>query len=391
MAADRLEEAVLLDGFDALGTDAQAKRPAEMHDRMDEDRRLAGRFHVFEKGAIDLDLVEGDAAQIDQARIAGAEIVERQADAMGAQVHHRGLGGIGILDHDAFGQFQLEPLGVEAGLVEDADHARDEVLVAELDRRDVDRELDPRPLPGLLAGAAQHPLAQRHDQAALLGDADEFGWRDHAVLGMRPAHQRLDPDNAGAVDRDLRLEVQQQLVAGDGVAQILLDHALEMQRPVHLRLEEGIAVPALVLGLIERGVGEAQQRAAVGAVTRSVGDADRAADADGDAADLEGLSQRVEDALAERRAGVRRLHMGLDDAELVAAETGDRVAETQDRGQALGDLADQLVAGIVTIGVVDGLEAVEVEQQHGEAALGSAELGDLLVEAQVEGAAVGQA
>src|SRR3954465_2206248 len=43
------------------------------------------------------------------------------------------------------------------------------------------------------AGPAQHPLAERNDEAALLGDRDEPRRADEALLGMRPAHQRLEP------------------------------------------------------------------------------------------------------------------------------------------------------------------------------------------------------
>src|SRR5262249_50088572 len=37
----------------------------------------------------------------------------------------------------------------------------------------------------------QHPLAERNDQAGLLGEGNELAGRDHAALRMGPAHQRL--------------------------------------------------------------------------------------------------------------------------------------------------------------------------------------------------------
>ncbi len=52
--------------------------------------------------------------------------------------------------------------------------------------------------------------------------------------------------------------------------------------------------------------------------------------------------------------------------ELVAAEARERVAGTRDVGQPAPDLHEQLVPDVVAEAVVDLLEAVEVEQEHGK-------------------------
>jgi hypothetical protein len=52
------------------------------------------------------------------------------------------------------------------------------------------------------------------------------------------------------------------------------------------------------------------------------------------------------------------------DGELVAAQAGDAVAGAHARGEPAGDGDEQLVAGRVAEGVVDRLEAVEVDEQH---------------------------
>lgn len=58
---------------------------------------------------------------------------------------------------------------------------------------------------------------------------------------------------------------------------------------------------------------------------------------------------------------------GLDDGrELVAAEPGDGAAVAQRRGEPLGHPDQQLVAGGMAQGVVDRLEVVEVQAQHGD-------------------------
>ena len=51
------------------------------------------------------------------------------------------------------------------------------------------------------------------------------------------------------------------------------------------------------------------------------------------------------------------------DAELITAEAGDKIAGAQVSTQPRGDAAQQRVAGVVTHAVVDQLEVVEVEEE----------------------------
>ena len=57
--------------------------------------------------------------------------------------------------------------------------------------------------------------------------------------------------------------------------------------------------------------------------------------------------------------GLRHQHR-----ELVAGEAGDDVGGPHPFAQDLGDLADQVVAGVVAEAVVDRLEAVDVDDHH---------------------------
>ncbi len=54
------------------------------------------------------------------------------------------------------------------------------------------------------------------------------------------------------------------------------------------------------------------------------------------------------------------------DGELVAAEPGDHVAISDAQGEAPSDLGQQGVAGVVAEAVVDRLEVVQVDEQHGD-------------------------
>ena len=55
-----------------------------------------------------------------------------------------------------------------------------------------------------------------------------------------------------------------------------------------------------------------------------------------------------------------------EDGELVAADPRHRVAEADAGPQPLADRHEEAVAGVVAEAVVDGLEVVEVDEQHGD-------------------------
>src|SRR5262249_57383327 len=125
------------------------------------------------KRAVDLDAVEREAAQVEQARIAGAEIIERETHAERFEAVHRLLGFLDVAEQSRLGEFELQPLRVESGVGENALDDLDEILPAELERRYVHREREALPRCRLEAGLAQYPLAERDDEFATFGDRDE--------------------------------------------------------------------------------------------------------------------------------------------------------------------------------------------------------------------------
>ena len=122
------------------------------------------------------------------------------------------------------------------------------------------------------------------------------------------------------------------------------------------------------LGLVHRQVRVAEQllgRAGLG--RGSCGDPDAGRDVDLLRAELEGKEQGRLDALGEGRR-VRSVRRVLDqDRELVPAEPGHGVAGAYLSAKAAGHLHEELVPAAVSQGVVDLLEPVEVEEQHGDA------------------------
>ena len=80
-----------------------------------------------------------------------------------------------------------------------------------------------------------------------------------------------------------------------------------------------------------------------------------------------------------------------DDGEFVAAEARHDLAFLQHSGHAVRGRLQDGIAGRVAKEVVDLLEAVEVEAEHGKRAAGDPVLLDLAIEQVVEGGAVRQA
>ncbi len=83
------------------------------------------------------------------------------------------------------------------------------------------------------------------------------------------------------------------------------------------------------------------------------------------AGELQRAGERGGDALRHRTRRARGRDVLEQDDELVAAEAGQRVARTQRLPEARGDRDEHLVADLVTQGVVDELEAIDVEEEDG--------------------------
>ena len=221
-------------------------------------------------------------------------------------------------------------VGAQAGSRERADDHLHQAGTAKLDRRKVDGDMEVAgPLRGGGACLPDDPLADRHDEADLLGQRDEVGRRDHSPGRMIPADEGLEAADFVARQIDDRLVVQLELAGRQRLAQVLLHDAAGLHLQVHLGFEEAERAASVALGAVEREVGVAQQL--VGA--RTVAGADRDADADADdgllAIDVIGLAQLLDDALRQRGGVGRFRDRGLHDDEFVAAHARDRVGLAQ--------------------------------------------------------------
>ena len=146
---------------------------------------------------------------------------------------------------------------------------------------------------------------------------------------------------------------------------------------------------AAALGLVHRAVGGAQELLDVAHALAADRDADAGRDPQRLARQVEARLERRQDALGglDRVADVRALEQ---DPELVAAEPRDRVGGAHAGHEPLGHELQQLVAGRVPEPVVDGLEVVEVDEQHGHLGGAARTAAERVLGAVVEQRAVGE-
>ena len=100
--------------FDALGHHRLAQRVAQLHHRAHHGGLLRATAQTVDERAVDLQAVDGQRGQVAQGRVTGAEVVDAQADAQGAQLFHQRHGVVNLLHEDVFGQLQRQVLGADA-------------------------------------------------------------------------------------------------------------------------------------------------------------------------------------------------------------------------------------------------------------------------------------
>jgi hypothetical protein len=198
------------------------------------------------------------------------------------------------------------------------------------------------------------------------------------------------PDDAAGGELDLRLVTQEELLVLDRLAQPALDLQALGQQEIQVAGEEAHGVAARVLRLVHRVVGMLQELVHVGRVVRIVADADRRRDVDLVAADLHRPRHLAQDLVRHHARALRNVEVGKDDHEFVAAFARHRVDFAHAGDEPSRDILEDEVAGVVAEGVVHQLEAVEVEEEHGDVALLAARGHDRLRQAVLHEPAVGQ-
>src|SRR5262249_11966427 len=139
MHAGGAQEQMLFGGPDAFRRHLHAEAAAEADDGMNDRRGIGSLLDRAHETRIDLELVERKTPQIKQARIAGAEIIERKTHADAFEPRHREFRALEITEQGAFGEFEFELVGRKAGLAEYSLNRLDEIRPPELQLRHIDR------------------------------------------------------------------------------------------------------------------------------------------------------------------------------------------------------------------------------------------------------------
>ena len=181
---------------------------------------------------------------------------------------------------------------------------------------------------------------------------------------MLPAQQGLETHHLATAQVDLGLVVQTQLIVGDCLpdpGQRLLHrfllNVLQHVKPV-------VAVAPVLLGHVQGLVGMAQQSVGVRAIGRENGETQAASDANVVAIQLKGLGQGVQNALEQASQISIIGQVFKQDDKFVATQTGQGVNRAQFLVQSHRECHQQRVTHGMTIGIVDRLEFIQVQQAH---------------------------
>ena len=311
---------------------------------------------TVDEAAVDLQYVDGELLEVVQRRIAGAEIVDGDAQAQALEVGE-GLHGAGhVLHQRALGQLQFQTGWRNTAVFENRGDARVQITFGELPGREVDRDLrytDLGRVPAfqLATGFGQDPVTDLHHQPQFFQHRNEVVWRHQSASRVLPAQQGLDAGQALAVAGKLRLVMQDEFVLFQGMAQVAFQFQALQGAGVHVRLIELEVVLAALLGVVHRRVGIFHQVTELIAILWAQGDADTGRDEKFAALEDERLSQAGEYLFGDMNGPVQCALAGgmrlQQHGELIATHARDGVVIVDSGGQADGHILEHAVAGSV--------------------------------------------
>jgi len=360
----------LLVGFYAFEDDCEAQRVRESGESGD-DR--VGGFFVEGGGeaAVEFDDVDGEVSQVGEAGVAGAEIVECDLEAELAELGEGAAGDGEVVEECCFGDFEGEPVRVDAGGCQQLCGVVQEAGVGEFAGGEVGGDLERVagmggvPVCELPGGLGADVAAEGVDQAGVFGDGDEPVGAEQAAVWVVPAHQRFHAYQLVVSGGHDRLVVEGELVAvgGEGVAERVFQFVAFLDVVAELLVEHGDAFAAGGFGVGEGDVGVVEQLGGFCAGGGEEGDADGAVEVGLGGVEVVGLVEGGDELLCEVSCSLGSGGGGTEDGELVCVEPGDGVATSGGAAEPFCDGGEEFVPSAVAEGVVDGGEPVEVEEE----------------------------
>ena len=306
--------------------------------------------------------------------------------------HHQGR----VAHQGVLGDFQRRRSRRQPRLGKARLEIADEVGLVQLPRRGVHGH----PASAVAGGAPCGHLRERRllhqrvdaaDEAGLLGKGQELVGFHQAAVTPAPTGEGLHAHDGPTGEINLWLVMHLDLARVQRLAQGALHAEAGGEPLVHFRAEQTTRIAALALGVIHGDVRVADERAGGGArlgVERHAG-----AGRGGQPRVVHGkrFAQRAHQLLADGDGGIAALHLRQHEGEFVAAEARQRVAAAQAAPQASRHGLQHPVADGVAMLVVHQLEAVQIQERDGQAALVALGLGDGEAQAVLEDRPVRQA
>ena len=186
------------------------------------------------------------------------------------------------------------------------------------------------------------------------------------MLRTIPAREHLEADEILRRQRNDRLIERLDFAARDRRAQIGLHPRARLQRNIHLRVKEAEGATARAFAVVHRDVGGVQQGVGVLVRRRGEGDADRRVHVDMSVVPGHWSSHRRHNLLDQLGEGFPIVVIRDQRDEFVAAETSGHAPRREQFVQAVSDRAEHGVTRRVPMQIIDRLESIEIQKDHGE-------------------------
>ena len=212
----------------------------------------------------------------------------------------------------------------------------------------------------------QNQIANAVDRSGFLGHAHDVGGREGLAIRPDQAQQGFKAQNPVCFQFENGLEVDIEPVFLERLLDVAFNLGLEAGIVQHGGVENVRAILAGALAGIHCHIGILQQFRRAFGMVRINGKADRGTEANILRLHQEGGIEQVHDARSQHFGPFARIRTADQDGKFIAAETGRDGATTQQAMKPVHELAQNRITGGMAQCVVDGLEAVEVDEQAGK-------------------------